>query len=657
MARIRKSLLTINPVRPDYSGALRAVICFLPPMLVGLAAGNLLAASVAGFAAQLVALVDTGGSFHSRLGQMGAFVAVAVGVVGAATLVASEPVAASALMAATAFCGAVLTIYGAFGAAFGMGLPVLTVVIIGMAPPTSEVWVVMGAALLAGLWAVLVSMVPWLIVRERPANLALARIYASAAALTAELGRPGVDWIDSAEVTQAREDFGAVLEQNVNHARRATAVGNPAEAVTEIIRVEDMIFSLIALREQANAGANRGQFATDLQVLYTSVAGQLTAMADAVSDGHKPPLAPQPLIESINSLADSNPDLAGQLSQLRGLLAREVNASVHVTSVRPWFETLLVQLNWSSAVLRHATRLAVAVAVATLLYLFTGLPEGAWVILTVVVLLKPDIGATLDRLVQRLVGTMIGVVVGGTLVVLLSPYPVLIAFVASAFLFGMVAFVRLNYVFWVMSLTPLVLLTVSLSDLGDWELGGWRLVNTIIGAILAIAATYLLWPSSAANGFRRALARELRLAAAYLAGAAVAAPADTRRRLQSRVFYAEIDVRQTLRVWRNEPGADERESESSEAMLREASHLRTLVMLFDSASQQGGVFNSNQLRDAGRGIADAEQVVDSGVRSKPADSVSVEPIQSGANSGDELAVAALDGIAAQSNALVQTAQR
>ncbi|NQU37526.1 MAG: hypothetical protein HQ526_08045, partial [Actinobacteria bacterium] len=184
MTRIRKSLLTINHVRPDYSTAVRSVVSFLPPVLLGLSFGNFLAASVAAFIAQLASLLDTGGSFQNRLGQIGAFVVVAVGIVGTSTVVATHPVPAAILMASAAFCGAFLTIYGAFGVAFGMGLPVLTLVMISFAPPVSQVWVLMAAALAAGVWAAFVSVVPWLFVRNRPSNEALARIYTAAASLT-----------------------------------------------------------------------------------------------------------------------------------------------------------------------------------------------------------------------------------------------------------------------------------------------------------------------------------------------------------------------------------------------------------------------------------------------------------------------------------------
>ncbi len=611
MSRVRKSLFVVNKVRPDYATATRAVASFLPPILLGIATGNILAGSVGAFVAQLAALLDTGGSFQRRLGQVLAFVVVAVAIVGLGIVAADQPIAVTALMAAAAFCGAVLTIYGAFGTAFGMGLPVLTLVMLSFGAPVSQTWELMGFALLAGLWASVVSMIPWVFLRDRPANQALAQILSASADLARELAVAPSGSGDSVELAAARERFGSVLAQNLNHAKHAKIDGSKVDSLRKIALAEDAIFTLITIREQEVTELSQPRTDNAVGQLYSEVADYLDLVSEAIRSGRNPSVVPQEVRDHIEALTAEEPQMSGSLKRLKAVLDRADTGGGRIGGSLPtWLEVLGAQLNWSSTVMRHATRLSVTAAVATLIYLLTGIPEGAWIILTVVVLMKPDLGATLDRLAQRLTGTIIGVVVGGVLIVVLSPYPVLMMLVGAVLLFWMVALVRLNYLFWVLPLTPFVLLTLALVEPGDWELGWWRLLNTLIGAGLAIAATYLLWPSKASTGYSRALARQLNLTGKYLSGVATAIPGDVRRRLQAKSFYAENDARQTLRVWRNDPEADDAQIRASEQVLSGVSEVRTLVMLFDATVQQGASWDGRLLTVAQTGIATVESEVD-----------------------------------------------
>jgi uncharacterized membrane protein YccC len=53
--------------------------------------------------------------------------------------------------------------------------------------------------------------------------------------------------------------------------------------------------------------------------------------------------------------------------------------------------------------------------------------------------------------------------------------------------------------------TPLVILTTEVARPGQWTLAGWRTAETFIGAALALAGSYLLWPGSSREPARRAL--------------------------------------------------------------------------------------------------------------------------------------------------------
>ncbi len=81
------------------------------------------------------------------------------------------------------------------------------------------------------------------------------------------------------------------------------------------------------------------------------------------------------------------------------------------------------ELRWSSPVCRHAVRVGVVVAVGYLIGKSLPPEHGYWVPLTAVMVLRPDFSRTYERGVARLVGTLFGVAVAGTVTVLFHPPP------------------------------------------------------------------------------------------------------------------------------------------------------------------------------------------------------------------------------------------
>jgi uncharacterized membrane protein YccC len=69
-----------------------------------------------------------------------------------------------------------------------------------------------------------------------------------------------------------------------------------------------------------------------------------------------------------------------------------------------------------SAVLRHALRMAILVAGSDLVVRLADIQRGYWVPLTILVVLRPDFGTTLQRSVMRVGGTIVGLLVASELV-------------------------------------------------------------------------------------------------------------------------------------------------------------------------------------------------------------------------------------------------
>ena len=69
-------------------------------------------------------------------------------------------------------------------------------------------------------------------------------------------------------------------------------------------------------------------------------------------------------------------------------------------------------LSFRSNSFRHALRLGVATAIGGLLASAEHLVRGYWIPMTVVIVLKPNFGGTLQRSVQRITGTVLGALLG-----------------------------------------------------------------------------------------------------------------------------------------------------------------------------------------------------------------------------------------------------
>jgi uncharacterized membrane protein YccC len=103
-----------------------------------------------------------------------------------------------------------------------------------------------------------------------------------------------------------------------------------------------------------------------------------------------------------------------------------------------WLDAAIVQvrahLTWTSPVLRHAIRLAVAAAVGTTVARFAGVAHGYWIALTVLLVLRPETAHTYTRCAGRLIGIAAGLAVASALSALWQPTGTAALLCAAVFL-------------------------------------------------------------------------------------------------------------------------------------------------------------------------------------------------------------------------------
>jgi uncharacterized membrane protein YccC len=146
-------------------------------------------------------------------------------------------------------------------------------------------------------------------------------------------------------------------------------------------------------------------------------------------------------------------------------------------------------LNYKSPIFKFVLRLTTACLVAYGLMLLPVGNYSYWILLTVIVVIKPGFGLTRKRNLERLKGTMAGILIGVSLLALTSNI-VLLLVLAGIFLFGYFAYLRLNYTLSIMSLTPMVIICLNIYT-GQHSVVVERIFDTLMGCAIIFGASYL----------------------------------------------------------------------------------------------------------------------------------------------------------------------
>ena len=146
-----------------------------------------------------------------------------------------------------------------------------------------------------------------------------------------------------------------------------------------------------------------------------------------------------------------------------------------------------------SPFLTHALRLAVASSLAVALFRGFHLAHGYWLVLTVLVIVKPVYADTRRRVFERVFGSIIGGLVAIVLALLIRNIVVLDLLLV---LFAGLAFSHSprNYALYTLFLTPFVVLMINIAVPGDWQVALTRIYETIGGGALAWTVALLLRP-------------------------------------------------------------------------------------------------------------------------------------------------------------------
>ncbi len=565
----------------------RAAVAVFVPLVLGELAGNVSLGMLFALGGLLTVQADVGGPYRTRAAAMGATVLGGTLALLVGGWAGGLPWLAVPLTFLWSFACGLATVYGNTATIVSLIVNVAFVLALGLGAqqiaPTQLALGLLGG----GAFVMLYSLVLWPVHPYRPIARSIAGAYRAVAGV---LAARGLGARDTEPASSASPDTAARREaarQALDAARQALGTvragsRGPSTMDTRLLLLvqegERALVAALALDRALRRAARTSALRSVRSELATATGAQaraLQALAAAVERGGGPVDVTE-AERAVGALAARRADLrralthhatdyhaAALVSDAIGAVeavGRQVRAAAEqaralrgapgpawqpprwrerAADLRRALATLRDQLSFESITFRHALRLGIAAAAGVLFYTLAGLPRGYWVTVAIVALLKPNVGITTQRVVQRVIATVVGASVAALLIAAVPSFPVLEALIVGLTVLCF-AVKPAHYVLFVTLLTPLVIFLVDLGHPGDLSFAGVRILNTCVGAALALLATYLLWPRWERERLPAQLAAALRanadyfvaLIGAYLDGARASAVPGARRRAE-----------------------------------------------------------------------------------------------------------------------------
>jgi uncharacterized membrane protein YccC len=514
-----RSALQLDRDGLDVAAGVRVGICLVVPVAVGVATGHTIDGLIASLGSLNVAMAEGVGSYSSRAATLGSVLVGNSLSIAAGTLTALAGWWGVPILMACVFVAAYVGVIGPVAERTGWFAALMFMIGIGFGDPSvANAGSYAALAAVGGTWAIVVITVFWPIHPHRPFVRAWGRSIAAVADLLELVAQSASDGeLDRAVV-------------------RAVSLGHEAEAVTRWHAVgpsgspplPEQLHRLARAGEQARtyamilvAGLRRRAEPPDADTRRLAhVLGQGLAAVGGDLDKNGQPressaAQARRVSEWVASVVPGH-EHERELSALRRVLATlagetDETIAMDAPPARPQaagaLAALQANLSLSSFWLRYALRFSVAVGVGLAVGRYWGLDKGYWVLITIAVVVKPQLSLSTTSTIHRVAGTLLGALLGILLIIALPSAWGLIAALFVVAVIG-ISLARVNYGLAVVFITPMVLVLMNVADPGHWQVADIRVVNTLLGATIGLLSTTAILPGS-----ERGLVIELSLAA------------------------------------------------------------------------------------------------------------------------------------------------
>ena len=524
----RHSLFSSGANRLAFYTALRGTVAAAVPFLVLRTLGYPLEAMFATIAVLNLSIADSGGPYRQRLVVMGTMALIIPLILMAGMRSREIWWLAVGLMFVVSMVGGMARLFGPAGTSIGLLSGVVCLIGIEVPGDWKHSLICAGSYFLGASWTLLMALIVWRLRPYRRVRYEIGESFRQLAEAVSLLGvrcaSPQHDCeADLAEaqvkvraaIEQAEHTLGETLNQTATLpaflddlivlARAASRISASAGSLAGALNLDDIY------KYPQEARAELGSVLAEIEAGCRDIAQRLLEEPDTVDPSSAEELAQRwrridlttgelPSLEEAEAFINV---IRRQLETAQRVVDR-LGSQGHGVRILPplhgpsfpnfHWSTIRSNLSFNSLIFRHAIRVAVAASAGTAAFVIWNIPHGIWIPLTVLIVLQPQLGATLNRAMHRTGGTLLGAILAGVLVWLFRDSAVIDASILACF-FMTLFFLRRHYWIAMIFLTPLIILLLSLLIDRPWIDIIERMATTVGGAAVALAAGYLLWPS------------------------------------------------------------------------------------------------------------------------------------------------------------------
>ncbi|MEH1936290.1 MAG: FUSC family membrane protein [Nostoc sp.] len=540
----------LQPGKPAIFSGLRSLFILGVPIGVGMITGHAAESAIATMAAWFVGMVNVDGAYRQRATAM---IAATIGVTVMfliASLVSSHLWLSVPTTFLVIFIAGLASLYGNVAASVSLVTSIMFVISLAKFASFSNLSTLIqhcALCLAGGTWTTVLLLGLWVVRPDIPAMQTVANCYLSLSKFVDLASSIALNPQDRQEWAQRFLQAQDTVIQNLTSARSVwTTIWNRQKGANLrgnhlLVLIEDVnqiINSVVALSELLAIASEHQLFSRlqrEIQQVIEQLAIALQMLSEAIAKGknsvhlgdldrtvealehQRQVLRSQVLNQTINAQTDEYSDLLnlGKITASLTKLAQQIHTDADIVTdliqrkprsiaqrdISPpaqpersaIIDTLRNNFTFDSVLFRHALRLALITTFAELLASVLQLPRGYWITLTALVALKPNFGGTSETTVQRVIGTILGGIIGIALVLLVkNPLAIAVCFLLLVFVAMSVR--SLSYSIFIILLTPAIILLLNIISAGGWKVGVLRIFDSFAGGVLALLGSYLLFP-------------------------------------------------------------------------------------------------------------------------------------------------------------------
>ncbi|GAB2613213.1 FUSC family membrane protein [Emticicia sediminis] len=442
-----------------------------------------------------------------------------------------------AFVVGLSFLCSMLYVYGPRAAS--MGVAALLVMIIGIddVRPINEILFYSLCIFLGGVWYALLSLSVYQIMPYRLARLSLAESISEVAnfmRIKSGFYKEGMDYDENykklieAQIT-VNEKLDAVREQlfkNPKIVQENSQEGRLLLVIfVDMVDLYEQIMSTFYNYQKLHKQFDHTGILVDFEHILNLLSEQIDEISESLKDGSKPDinlLLPRKLnalkikidtftendtisvigLQSLKNIEVNIENIFNRIKKINGyfrakeqkkLSRNDVQTTAFTTSQVYDVDTFLDNLNLKSENFRHALRVSGMMLVGFIIAQSTQLLHSNWILLTIMVIMKPAYSLTKERNLDRLFGTIGGALIGMFILNYVTDKYWLFGILLICML-GTYSFQRKTYLVSVVFMTPFILILFEFLGMGSRALLIERVYDTAIGGGLAFIGSYVLLP-------------------------------------------------------------------------------------------------------------------------------------------------------------------